>query len=209
MNTLKKYPRTWHLPWSLGAKNDDKTLHSVDHFNGMHVVVTEKLDGENTTMYKDHIHARSLDSAAHPSRFWVRNFWGQIKHLIPEEWRICGENMYAMHSIKYTKLKSYFYGFSIWNEQNECLSWEETLEWFELLNIIPVPVLYEGIYDEEKIKSLWDESMYDVHEGYVIRNADKFHYNDFKYNVAKFVRKDHVQTDELWLLKEIVPNELE
>ena len=41
-----KYPRTSHLPWSLGSTDDDKMLQSVDHFIGQEVVVTVKLDGE-------------------------------------------------------------------------------------------------------------------------------------------------------------------
>jgi len=32
-----KYPRTHHLPWSLGATKDDKTLGSVRHFEGKRV----------------------------------------------------------------------------------------------------------------------------------------------------------------------------
>jgi len=41
-----KYPRTSHLPWSLGSTNDDKILQSIDHFIDREVVVTVKLDGE-------------------------------------------------------------------------------------------------------------------------------------------------------------------
>jgi len=208
MNTHIKYPRTYHVPWSQGAMNDDKTLASTDHFRDMNVVVTEKMDGENTTMYSDHIHARSLDSAYHISREWVKGFWGNIRHQIPNGWRICGENLYAVHSIKYYDLESYFYGFSIWDDNNLCLSWDETLEWFDLLDITPVPMLYKGAYNEELIKQLWDEPMYNACEGYVIRNVDRFHYNDFSTNIAKFVRKGHVQTDEFWRHKKIEPNEL-
>lgn len=43
-----KYPRTFHLPWSLGATSDDKVLKNVDHFEGTCVVITEKMDGENS-----------------------------------------------------------------------------------------------------------------------------------------------------------------
>ncbi len=48
------------------------------------VIATLKLDGENTTMYSDHIHARSLDSAHHPSRTMIKQIHGAIKHLIPK-----------------------------------------------------------------------------------------------------------------------------
>ena len=52
-----KYPRTPHLPWSLGATNDDVKQRDLSHFVGKQVVVTEKMDGENTTLYNDYIHA--------------------------------------------------------------------------------------------------------------------------------------------------------
>ena len=35
---------------------------------GKQVIVTEKMDGENTSMYRHRIHARSIDSLPHPSR---------------------------------------------------------------------------------------------------------------------------------------------
>ena len=75
-------------------------------FVGQEVVVTEKLDGENTTLYRRGLHARSLDPRPHPSRDWVKRLQGQIGHLIPEGWRVCGENLYARHSLGYDDLES-------------------------------------------------------------------------------------------------------
>ena len=58
-----KYPRTFHLPWSPGVASDDKVIESLDAFVGREVVVTEKMDGENSSLYSNgHIHARSMDS---------------------------------------------------------------------------------------------------------------------------------------------------
>ena len=103
-----------HLPWSPGLQNDDRVIESLDGFVGKRVIVTEKLDGENTTMYNDAIHARSIDGRHHPSRDWVKGFHGSIKHLIHPLYRVCGENVYAEHSIHYNALKTYFYGFGLW-----------------------------------------------------------------------------------------------
>jgi hypothetical protein len=123
--------------------------------------------------------------------------------------RICGENMLAEHSIKYSDLDSYFYGFSVWNERNVCLSWDETLEWFSLLGITPVPVLYDGIYDEAAIRKLWTDDKWENTEGYVIRVADQIPYSRFKYDYAKFVRKGHIQTVKHWMYgKPMVKNGL-
>ncbi len=204
-----KYPRTYHLPWSVGMTDDDRMIQNIDIFKNRRVIVTEKLDGENTTLYNDYIHARSIDSKRHESRDWLKNFWSKFNYNIPKGFRICGENMYAKHSIEYKSLISYFYGFSIWNDKNECLSWDETLEWFKLIHnqIKHVPIIYDGIFKENLIIDLWDD--YDKSEGYVIRIADKFTMRNFKYKVAKYVRKNHVNTITHWMNeKRIIKNEL-
>ena len=59
-----KYPITYHLPFSLGRTSDDKTLCDTDHFVGMEVVVTEKYDGENSSVYSDGFHARFIGWSA-------------------------------------------------------------------------------------------------------------------------------------------------
>ena len=99
-----KYPRTPHLPWSRGLTIDDIRLPDVDKFVGKEVVVTEKMDGENFTLYPNYAHARSVSGRDHPSRTWMKRKHGEIKHLIPEGWRICGEYMFAEHSIAYSDL---------------------------------------------------------------------------------------------------------
>ena len=133
-----KYGRTYHLPWSMGRSDDDKVLGDISHFVGAEIVCTEKFDGENSSLYHDgYTHARSVDSAAHESRDWLKGFWSQRSHELPSGWRVCGENLYAAHSIWYANLPSLFIGFSIWDDENNCLSWDSTLEWFELLGIQP------------------------------------------------------------------------
>jgi hypothetical protein len=82
--TSIKYPRTPHLPWSPGASADDIGLENLESFRGRQIVVTEKMDGENTTLYRDHLHARSLDGRHHPSRDWVKGLHGRVGHRIPQ-----------------------------------------------------------------------------------------------------------------------------
>jgi len=205
-----KYPKTFHLPWSESKTFDDKTLHNVDHFIGKEVVVTEKIDGENCSIYRDAIHARSTDSLDHPSRHWVKMLQATIGYQIPEHWRVCGENVYAMHSILYEELDSYFYVFSIWDEQNKCRSWEETIRWSKILGLKTAPVLYKGVFNEKAIKACYTKksNLGGEQEGYVIRLTDGFQYDDFKHSVAKFVRENHVQTDKHWMTKQIKANRL-
>ncbi|HXO26091.1 MAG TPA: RNA ligase family protein [Thermoanaerobaculia bacterium] len=201
-----KYPRTPHLPWSPGASPDDLLLDSLDCFSGREVVITEKLDGENTTLYPEGLHARSIDSRHHPSRDWVKSLHGSIRHLIPAGFRVCGENLYARHSIAYEGLRSYFYVFSIWNQDNLCLGWDETLEWSELLGLEVVPTLLRGRWDETATRALALDFL--LQEGYVVRTTAAFAYDDFGRHVAKWVRTGHVQTDEHWMFSEVVPNRL-
>lgn len=193
-----KYPRTNHLPWSPGVNDDDRVLKDLSNFEGKRCIWTKKMDGENTTMYTDHIHARSLDSRGGEDRAYVKQMWAQIAHDIPRDWRICGENMWAQHSIAYNDLPSYFLGFSMWDEYNNCLGWFEMISWFELLNITPVPVLYDGIFSEKICHDIEKDLNWETDEGYVLRLADSFTYGQFKASIAKFVRKGHVQTTKHW-----------
>lgn len=206
---LTKYPRTPHLPWSLGKTSDDKVMSEplvAENFHGKEVVITEKMDGENTTMYNNHIHARSLDSRHHVSRDWVKSFHATIRSDIPEGWRICGENVYAKHSVGYENLESYFLGFSIWDADNICLPWWSTLEWFDMLGVTPVTELACFKYGENSDNPKLPDLNLETCEGYVMRISDSFHYDEFSRCVAKFVREDHVQTDTHWMSQEVVPN---
>jgi len=205
-----KYPRTPHLPWSEKLGKDDRVLDSLNHFFGKEVVVTVKLDGENTTMYKDHIHARSVNSANqnHPSRDWVKGFWGNISYLLGPNDRICGENMFAKHTIHYKNLLTYFYGFSMW-DKNSCLSWDDTLEIFSIMGVTPVPVLYRGTFNYDQIRDLYKpEYAGDPCEGYVVRLAEEFEFEEFGKSVAKFVSSRFQIADTHWMYDKIIPNEL-
>ena len=204
-----KYPRTYHLPWSPGVTKDDRVLESLARFNGSEVVVTVKMDGENTTLGRGYMHARSLEYDPHPSRSLVKALHARIAFDIPEGWRVCGENIYAEHSIPYKHLESYFQVFSIWNERNVCLAWDETLEYASLLGLKTVPVLYRGPWDTKLIQGLYSPSYAgDACEGYVVRLAESFRYREFRECAAKYVRAGHVQTHGHWMRAQVVPNKL-
>lgn len=191
-----KYPRTPHTPWSDGIGASDRVAQDMRVFQGRRVIVTQKMDGENTSIYPHGLHARSLDGRSHPTQAWVRSFAASIQADIPDGWRICGENLYAQHSIRYDALASYFLGFSLWDDNNVCLAWDETVFYFQALGVSPVPVLYDGAYDEAAIRRLMGDR--ETMEGYVIRVADVFHFVEFHQSLAKFVRANHVTTSEHW-----------
>lgn len=204
-----KYPRTYHLPWSNLLK-DDRMMGSDENFRGKRVIGTLKMDGENTSMYNDHIHARSIDSGSHPSRNKVKDIWAQISWMLDDDMRICGENLYAVHSIQYEDLPSYFMMFSMWIG-NTCLSWDETVEYAKIFGLETVPVFYDGIYDEEAIKEAFSEHE-TQHEGYVIRLAEEFNYGQFRDSIGKYVRPEFRQmvnnSHGHWISKKIETNKL-
>jgi len=203
-----KYPHTPHLPFSRSRTGDDKVLTSVAHFLGKRIVVTKKMDGENTTLHPDGFHARSLDSRHHSSRDWVAAFRAQIAHGIPAGWRVCGENLFARHSIAYSDLPSYFMGFSVWNEANVSLGWNDSLAFFARLGIEPVPELHRGVFSEKLLRKLAQEWDTEKDEGFVVRLEGAIRFEDFGHSMAKWVRPKHVQTDEHWMHRAIVPNGL-
>lgn len=204
-----KYPRTYHVHWSNMLK-DDRMLLDDKFFVGKRIIGTIKMDGENTTMYNDYIHARSLESASHETRKWVKGLWSQINYLLDENMRLCGENLYAVHSVKYENLLSYFMMFSLWVD-HRCLSWDETVEYSKILGLEMVPVFYDGIYDREKINKAF-EPFAKSNEGYVIRIADEFTYMDFRKAVAKYVRPEFRQalnnSHGHWISKKVEVNKL-
>ena len=72
-----------------------------------------------------------------------------------------------------------------------------------------VPLLYYGIYDKDKIHNSWlkyNDNLGRESEGYVIRFSEGFSFDQdaqdtggFFMQMAKYVRKNHVQTNEHWL----------
>jgi hypothetical protein len=201
-----KYPRTLHVPWSPGATDDDRIHKDLNSFVGQEVVVTEKMDGENTSLYRDYYHSRSLDSNSHPSQSWARAFHARMSYNIPAGWRVCAENLYARHSIEYQDLSAYLQVFFIWDDSNRCLSWDQTVEWATLLEMQMVPVVYRGPWDEKLIRALPQGR--DGSEGYVVRVARAFAFAEFKRVVGKYVRAGHVQTTHHWKAQAVVPNGL-
>jgi len=196
----RKFPRIGHLENSKSISSDD--IYTNANFIGKRIVITEKLDGENTVMGRGYCHARSMDSGRAPWRDYILRIHSFVSNNIPPSMRICGENLYAEHSIQYKGFLP-FYVFQI-TDEDKVLSWEDTCIYAEILGLTMVPLIYIGEYqpvlfqqDIFKFRSL-RESQEQETEGYVIRNADEFDEVDFDKNIAKWVRPNHIKTDEHW-----------
>lgn len=202
---MLKYPRTYHFSFSPGATSDDKVASSDLMLLGKEILITEKMDGENTTVYNNYWHARSLTSKHEVYHSLLINRIREFQYMIPDGIRICGENLSVRHSIGYDNLIDWFLAFSVWEDET-CYSWDDSLIILEELGIKIVPILYRGKFSLDMIKDLATKTVSNGGEGIVVRNVDSFQYNDFSKNVFKYVRPNHVQTDEHWSKSEIVYN---
>jgi hypothetical protein len=212
-----KFPRILHFPWSPGATNDDR-IAGPDWYNFLKdkdVVFTEKIDGENTCLKKDGVFARSHTVPNHNP--WANHLWPIYDTIVSElgDLEIFGENMYAVHSIEYERLYSYFYVFAV-REQGIWKSWEETKFVAEYFGFQFVPEYINKDFSRNKWQFNSDKpyqlevivkehakssSLGNTCEGVVVRLADAFPDpvdSTLGYNVLKYVRKNHVQTDEHW-----------
>lgn len=202
--TRVKAPRTLHLPWSPCADPDDRFVRPQDleWLRAREVVVLEKLDGENTTLgpEEDYVHARSTDGyPRHPSRSRMRARHAALWRDIPPGFRVCGENVDALHSAAYHDLcaddgtPDRFFVFSIW-DRDQALGWDETALYARLLGLSPIPELYRGPLDEAVLRGLTTQptlrgarrsGSQDPSEGYVVRPLGPFRLTDFPRAVLK------------------------
>jgi hypothetical protein len=190
------YPRTWHLPDSPRRTKDD-CAHHIIPFANQKVIASIKRDGENATIYADgYVHARSIDAPSHLSQTWIRNLAARLSYQLDPGFRLCGENLYARHAIQYDDLESYFDLFSVWDNNNISLSWSDVELWAQILDIPTVPILYRGPWNHNAIVSAFKayQEQHGEQEGWVVRTADAFAYQNFKKNVAKWVRPHHNRT---------------
>ncbi len=199
----RKYPRTYHFPFSPGTTSDDRIASGWAGILQHELVMTEKLDGENTCLKAEGVFARS--HAAPTTSPWavkMREIWERCRHSLGDL-EVFGENLYAIHSIEYQRLESYLYVFAI-RQGDEWLAWDEVEFYAALLDLPTVPVVERGVFSkqeiEEKIKAgmAFGSCLGGECEGFVFRKAGRFQVDDFEQNVLKYVRKNHVQTDEHW-----------
>lgn len=205
-----KYPRTFHFPFSEGATNDDRIAADFDALVGVPIVITEKLDGENTCLNELGVFARSHSAPTrNPWAGYLWSHWDLLRDGL-QGIEVFGESLFAIHSITYTGLEHYFYVFAV-RQEEVWVSWKEVKLYAELIDTPLAPVLFEGVIERaqdlqaliEKLvtepSSLSDESLgHTPREGVVVRVQASFHNDDFATHVLKWVRQNHVQTNEHW-----------
>lgn len=213
----QKYGRTHHFPFSPGTTSDDRINYTYwdDIQQIKSLVHTEKLDGENNCLNRLGVFARS--HAAPTTSAWtnqIRERWELIKHDL-DDIELFGENLYAIHSIEYKKIESYYYIFAV-RCLDKWLSWEEVKFYAAMFDFPTVPelaiqavtdltadILQRQIIDWAAEPSVFGSidtqtGLESTREGIVSRNTEEYAVNDFSRNVFKYVRKGHVKTSGHW-----------
>jgi hypothetical protein len=213
----EQYPRTPHVSYSPGGTPDDLRCTSISHLlkkNGDGIVITEKLDGGNCMIRDGKVYARSHgQEAKHPSFSRVKelarslSYNSKLQHLC-----LYGENMQAIHSIDYHGLSSFFYLFAVRDTVTKRWhSFEDVLQLANEFNLHTVPVIYQSnavqeVLSERQIEHLLTRRATEPSsvsslvepEGFVIRVNASFTDSEFPDSIAKYVRQNHIQTDDTW-----------
>ena len=216
MAISEKYGRTYHYPFSPGTTSDDRIQHHYwEHLSAIpELVHTEKLDGENNCLSRHGVFARSHGApTTSPWTESLRRYWSSIRNDLGSL-EIFGENLYAIHSIRYLNLPSHFFVFAA-REDGRWLSWEETKFYAAALDLPVAPEI--SVFNPPADRHLFEKSVGaiatgrgsfepvdaftgqpTIMEGIVTRNSGSFSMAQFATNVFKYVRKDHVQTNQHW-----------
>ncbi|MGV3588799.1 MAG: RNA ligase family protein [Adhaeribacter sp.] len=115
MNISQKYGRTYHYPFSPGTTSDDRINYNYwsDIQQMKTIIHTEKLDGENNCLNRYGVFARShAVPTVSPWTQYLRQRWESIRNDLGDL-ELFGENLYAIHSIEYRHLESYYFVFAV------------------------------------------------------------------------------------------------
>lgn len=207
------------MPWSPGATNDDKIANDVSRLINQPIVITEKMDGSNTSIEPGGCFARTHSGPpSHPSFDGLKALHASIGYEIPTGMQFFGEWCFALHSIAYDALPGYFLLFGIRELDSPnpfWYSWNEVESYAEYFELPTVPVLFKGqVSSEKELRELVESFMIQpsacggIREGVVARVEAEFTDEAFSQCVLKCVRANHVQTSEHWKDQEIIRNKL-
>lgn len=205
-----KYPRTPHWPWSQTVHSDDSYHSDPSRFVGVDVVITEKLDGGNTCLWNGEVYARSTSQpATHGWMGMVRKHHAWKTLSVQKDTVYYGEDLFGIHSIEYDPMREdetfRLFAVRMNNESDWFADWNQVEAHAKTLDVKTVPVLFRGQFESVKDITKWFETnikqpstLGGECEGFVMRVDHSFAANDFSNDVCKYVRANHVQTDEHW-----------
>lgn len=201
-----KYPRTFHWPWSQQVHSDDSYHQDPSFFVGRDVNITEKLDGGNTALNHGEVYARSTGQAATQGWFaHVKKYHAWKTATLDPSITVYGEDMAALHSIGYNVPMDETYKVFQIREGDEFMSTYGMVMTAASLGLEVVPSLFYGQFKSVEEITAWFEAEIKkpskfgtTREGFVMSTTYGFMADEFSQHVCKYVRKNHVQTDEHW-----------
>ena len=199
------YPRTMYAPYTPCESPGYRTLsmEDMENFVGKRIIITEKLDGTNTTLYNGNVYTRSGRRSRHKIHGMVKKYHAWKVWDAP---KLSGEDIYAVHSLEYDAVQpdKTFYAFHL-RLGRKFMEWDYLVKYTNELEIPIVPLLFDGVCDsveevQEKHMEIFESGsrLGPTPEGAVMRIADRIPAMEFSKDMCKVVRRDHVQTDEHW-----------
>lgn len=207
MNHPPKYPSTPHWPWSEKVHRNDSYHINPEHFVGKEVVITEKIDGGNTCLWDGQAYARSTSTPSAAGWFAMVKKHHAWKTAGEKTFFFYGEDIYGVHSIEYDAIPEdeTFRVFAVRGYDDYFLNWDAVVGLSDKYNLPVAPVSFRGTFSSVDDVTAWFKQnrplpsfMGPEREGFVMRVVEHFPADQFATNVCKYVRKDHVQTDEHW-----------
>ncbi len=209
MKTPNKYPSTLHWVASEKIHRDDSYHTDHEYFVNKPLIITEKLDGGNTCLFNGEVFARSVTSPSHDG--WMamvrRHHAWKTNSQEFKDISFYGEDLYGIHSIEYDAVEQYdTYRLFAVRRNDEFLSWDDVKGFAAALDVNTVPVLSDGaeFETEESLTKFLKESTAQPsvlgpdREGCVLRTPEAFPASEFGHEMCKYVRANHVQTDQHW-----------
>ena len=200
---MMKYPRTPYWPQSPSC---GRLVADPGNFLGRECIITEKVDGSNTLLHDGKVYARSVTEPSRDKWFAMVKKHHAWKTAGLDRLYIYGEDIYGVHSIEYNAVpeERTFMAFAI-RVGSTFLSFDDMDRLcLQDYGIPVVPVLWRGlVYKWSALNEIlgWAANMVSLgteSEGVVLRTAEEFPVDRFGAHVCKWVRPNHVQTDQHW-----------
>ena len=68
-------------------------MYDLSQMKGQRVIGAVKMDGSQSTLYRDYMHGRTPDFKSNPTWTWLQNFHASFSHWIEEGFRINVEKL--------------------------------------------------------------------------------------------------------------------
>lgn len=181
VDTRYKHPKIYNLVSSPIRKNDGEEIHPHEQFfYDKQIIVFPFQNQEIISIYSDYVHGTYLEEHrnGHLSDE-VKQLQYEIGYNIPDGWRICGVLDHEDN----------FQVFTVWNDENVCIDWDDTLEWVDLLDLDEPKTLYEGRFHTPTVRDLEQKTEL-TSSGFLIRDKSDFEYPDtfdYAHEMVKWV----------------------